>query len=199
MTNISNKPANIAPKLLFLDTETTGVDMYRSGVHEIGGIIDIGGKIVDEFLITSDIFEDDEVSSSALEECKITLEQIHKYDPPEKAFKDLQAILGKYVDRFNKLDKFTVIGYFAEFDNKMLRRWWGRNGDKFFGSWFHHPWIDVASLAAYVYMDQRHLIPSFKLEELVKYLKIEMDGEQTHNGFYDSYLTRQVYYKITEG
>lgn len=44
-------------------------------------------------------------------------------------------ILGKYVDKYNKNDKFTVVGHNVKFDLDMLRNWAYRCNEKFIASY----------------------------------------------------------------
>lgn len=59
------------------------------------------------------------------------------YPPMGEIYKQFVDLLSKYVDRYNKKDKFFLAGYnIASFDNSFLRAWFIQNGDKYFGSWF---------------------------------------------------------------
>jgi len=184
-------------KVLFLDTETTSVDTEHCGMYQVSGIIDIGGKTVEEFNVFSDIFSDDLVEESAFEKNGYTLAKIHQLPYPLKAFSQFSNILRKYVDQYDKKDKFIVIGYMADFDNRVLRRWFSKNGNKFFGSWFWVPWLDVIQLAMYMYQDQRDQFENFKMGTVAKFMGLECEDKKAHDAVYDAQLTRQMYYKLT--
>ena len=185
-------------KLLFIDTETTGDDTNFCGVYQISGIVDIDGEISEEFDLRCNIFKDDLVVQEALEKCNVKIEDIYKFDSPLKTFLNLKKILKKYVDPFKKEDKFVVIGYFADFDNRVLRRWFKKNNDEYFGSWWFHPWLDVAQIAAYVFIDQRIAIKSFKLSSVSEFAGLNFEENKLHDSLYDARLTRELYCKLTQ-
>ena len=186
-------------KLIFLDTETTGVDTDRCGMFQIAGSIDIDGKEVDNFNYFCDIFPEDLIVPEALEINKVTEKKIHSFVPPVRAFNLFQGKMAKYVDKYDKKDKFIVVAYIADFDNRVLRRWFKMNGDSYFGSWFWVPWIDVAVLAAYTYQDRRSEIENFKQGTLAKFMGIKFDDNSLHDSQYDLGILKQIYYKLAEG
>ena len=52
----------------------------------------------------------------------VTREQILAYPPMQQVYQEFVSMLGKYVDKFNKKDKFFLVGYNnAAFDNQFLR------------------------------------------------------------------------------
>lgn len=185
-------------KVIFLDTETTSVDTEHCGMYQVSGIIDIDGKTVEEFNVFSDIFSDDLVEKSAFDTNGYTLAQIHKLPHPLKAFSQFCNILRKHVDQYDKKDKFIVVGYMADFDNRVLRQWFSKNGNKFFGSWFWTPWIDVMQIAMYIFQDQRHEMENFKLITVAKFVGLVADADKNHDALYDAKLTRDLYYELTK-
>ncbi len=186
-------------KQIFIDTETSGIST-RCGVIQIAGIIDIDGETKEEFDIKCGLFKDDLIEEKSFEKTGMTIEKISKLPNPTSSYKILTEILSKYVDRYDKTDKFNAIGYFASFDSEHLRSWFKKNNDDFFGSWFFHPWIDVAQLVAYTYQEDRELFPNFQLSTVAYMMELtdKMNDEQYHDGLYDIRATRKIYYKIHE-
>jgi len=191
----TNKGEERMIKQLFIDTETTGVDRDLSGVWQIGGIIKVG-KREEEFEINCDIFEEDEINPKAFETNDMTLEKIAKFQPPEKALEQLIGILDKYVDKYDKKDKFIVLGYGAEFDQQILRNWFYKLGDDYFGSWIWHPWIDIMVLAQYVLQGVRPNLENFKQRTVADYLQIRTDETKLHSALYDAQIARKIYNKL---
>jgi len=185
-------------KTIFIDTETTGIDTDRCGVYQIAGIIDVDEKTVEEFNLFCDIFPDYYVDPKVFDVGKmhITLEDIHKLPSPEKTFLGLKKILKSHIDKFDKKDKLIAIGYVADFDNRVLRRFFRKNHDEFFGSYFWHPWIDVMNLAMFVYQDKRAEIESFKLESMAKFMGINTEDINFHDAMADIKITREMYYSL---
>jgi len=184
-------------KLIFLDTETTGTDRKKSGVYQIAGIIECDGK-AEEFDLKCNIFENDFIDQKAFESNKMSIEKIMTFPDPKDTFNEFIELLSKYIDRYNKNDKFTAIGYFSEFDAEMLRNWFIKNGDNFFGSWFWHPFLDVSQLVAYVYQDNRDLFTNFKLSTVAYMLEVtnEKDEGVFHDALFDAKITRDIYWKL---
>lgn len=186
-------------KQIFVDLETTGIS-NRCGVIQIAGIIDIDGETKEEFDIKCGLFKDDLIEEKSFEKTGMSIEKISKLPNPTTAYKSLISILSKYVDKYDKKDKLIAIGYFADFDNQFLRSWFKKNGDEFFGSFFFHPWIDVAQLVAYTYQQDRDLFPNFQLPTVAYMMELadKIQDEQYHDGLYDIRMTRKIYYKIHE-
>lgn len=181
-------------KQLFIDTETTGIDPKKNGLFNIGGVIVNDGRI-EEFDLFCDVFTEDTFDLGAMEKNGFTNEQIAKLPDPEVTFNQFIGILDKHIDKYDKEDKFYVFGYFSEFDCQFLRQWFWNNGDQYFGSRFHHPWLDVSVIAMYYLMEkgERHLLENFKLTTVARYLGIDIDDNKSHTSLYDAQLAKQVY------
>jgi len=184
-------------KLIFLDTETTGTDRKKSGVYQIAGIIECDGK-AEEFDFKCNIFDGDLVDKKAFEANKMSINKIMTFPNPKDTFREFIDLLSKYVDRFDKKDKFVAIGYFSEFDAEILRTWFIKNNDNYFGSWFWHPFLDVAQLVAYVYQEDRDMFPNFKLSTVAYMLEVtnEKDEGVFHDALFDAKITRDIYWKL---
>lgn len=103
-------------------------------------------------------------------------------------------MLAKYVDKFNKKDKFFLVGYNnAAFDNQFLRGFFLQNGDVYFGSWFWANSIDVMVLASAYLAERRPEMENFKLSTVAKFLGVSVSDDSLHNALYDIELTRAVY------
>jgi DNA polymerase-3 subunit epsilon len=184
-------------KQMFIDTETTGVDTRTSGVYQIGGII-IAGKRGEEFEFNCDIFTEDEISPKAFEKTKITLKDISKYPPPDQIHQQFINIMDKYVDRYDKKDKFVVFAYGSEFDQRILSNWFYKLGDDYFRSWFWHPWICIMNLAMYALQGDRKELENFKLLTVAEYLHVRVKEDKLHTALYDAQLAKKVYHKLVD-
>jgi DNA polymerase-3 subunit epsilon len=182
-------------KLMFIDTETTGTDTLMSGVWQIGGIIECGRRS-EEFLFECDVFEENIFDPSVVEVTGITPEKLSRMADPEETHQQFVELLDKYIDRYDKKDKFTAVGYFAEFDQKIIRNWFERNDDDYFGSWFWHPWICVANAVAFTYIKDRSDFANFKMEVVADQLGIDFDSNNLHNALFDAKIAREIYYKL---
>ena len=181
-------------KLLFFDLETTGTNPGRNGIHQISGQIVIDGKHVQDFDFHVQPNPKAVIEDAALQVGGVTREQILAYPPMEQVYKEFVAMLGKYVDKYDKKDKFFLVGYNnAAFDNQFLRGFFLQNGDVYFGSWFWSNSIDVMVLASAHSADRRAEMENFKLSTVAKFLGVSVSDDSLHNALYDIELTRAVY------
>lgn len=184
-------------KIFYFDLETTGTNPGKNGIHQISGMIEIDGKVMEEFDFhvkpnPRAIFED-----TALAVAGVTKEQIMSYPEMGVVYNQLVTMLSKYVDKYDKNDKFFLCGYNnAAFDNQFLRGFFLQNGDMYFGSWFWSNSIDVMVLSTVYLSTKRAAMENFKLSTVAATIGIDVKEDELHNAMYDIYLTRGIYLKI---
>lgn len=185
-------------KKFFFDLETTGVNPAKNGIHQISGIIEIDDVVVEEFDIKVRPNPKAIIEDAALEVGGVSKEQILSYQDMHNGYEELTGILSKYVDKYDKKDKFFMIGYNnASFDNNFLRGFFLQNGDKYFGSWFWANTVDVMVMATDYLLGERQNMVNFKLSTVADYLGVKVESDKLHDAMYDIYLTREVYRKVT--
>lgn len=185
-------------KIFFFDIETTGTNFWQHGIHQISGCIETNGEVQEFFDFKVAPNPAAKIEQAALDVGRVTLEQIQAYPKMQDVYKALLAILGKYVDKYDKRDKFYLCGFNnASFDNPFLRAFFVQNGDQYFGSWFWSNPLDTFILATPRLAHVRHEMPDFKLKTVCKYMGIEVDEEKLHDAEYDIELTRELYYLCT--
>lgn len=181
--------------LIFLDTETTGTEKEIHGIHQISGIVEVNGDIVDSFDFKFRPFETCEWSEEALIACHKTKEEILAYtDDEQTGILKFITVLNKYINKFDKTEKAFIVGYNIKFDFEMLITSFLRNNEKYFFSYFWSNPIDVMTIAGYSLMMFRHLMVDFKLITVAKQFKIQLEEEKLHDALYDIEITRNVYY-----
>lgn len=182
-------------KTLYFDLETTGTDPVKNGIIQIAGIIDINGKITDQFNYKVRPFDVDEIEDKALEVNQTTREKIKLYDPAPAVFVKLIDTFAKAIDRYNKFDKFYAAGFNANFDISFLREFFNKNGDQYFGSWFNGVPVDGYYIAKW--LQWRGLIApeNLKLETLCKLFNIEISA---HDALSDIAATRELILKFND-
>lgn len=186
-------------KLFYYDVETTGVKYWRNGIHQISGAIEIDGEIKEYFDFKVRPYPDAIIDPKALEVGGVTLEQVMAYPPMSEVYSQILRMLGKYVDKYDKGDKFFLAGYNnAAFDNAFFRAFFVQNGDQYFGSWFWPHALDVYILASEYLKEVRPQMENFKLHTVAKQLGIEVDESKLHQADYDIDLTIQIYKIVTK-
>lgn len=184
-------------KLFFLDLETTGVRYWKNGIHQISGAIEIDGVVVERFDFKVKPYKDAIIEDAALEISGVTREDLEDYADFEDVYDQIIAMLARYVNKYDKKDKFFLIGYNnAAFDNNFFRAFFTQNGDKYFGSWFWANPIDAYCLASFHLMQRRIYMPDAKLHTTAKMLGIPVDESRLHDAAYDIDLTRQIYHEV---
>lgn len=185
-------------KLLFFDIETTGVMHWRNGIHQISGCIEIDGEVQEYFDYRVCPNPSCTISDEALAVSNLTKDIVLSYPPMKEVYDHFVGMLGKYVDKYDKSDKFFLVGYNnASFDNQFLRAFFVQNGDNYFGSWFWSSSLDVMILAGEYLKDRRHLMVDFKLTTVAKFLGIDVDETKLHDAVYDINITREIYSIVT--
>lgn len=189
-------------KLFFFDLETTGTEFWKHGIHQISGCIDINGEVKERFNFRVAPNPAAKIVPEALAVGNVTEEQIKAYPPMQEVFALISTMLGKYVDKYNKQDKFYLVGFNnAGFDNQFFRAWFTQNGTtekeraygNYFGSWFWSNPMDVFVMATPKLMAVRHTMEDFKLKTVAKALGVEVDESRLHDAAYDIELTRQIF------
>jgi len=184
-------------KIFYFDLETTGVRHWKNGIHQISGAIEVDGEIKEYFNIKVQPFKDALVEDEALAISGITKKDLETYLPFKEGYSLITGLLSKYVDKFNKRDKFFLCGYNnASFDNSFFRAFFVQNGDNYFGSWFWSSSIDAMVLASQYLIDKRSEMIDFKQSTVAKFLGIEVDETKLHDAEYDVNLMIQIYKKV---
>lgn len=182
--------------LCFIDTETTGTDPVKNGIIQIAGMVTkFENKelfVLNTFNYKLQPFHNDEINPEALKVTNTTEMELWKRELPTKVYKKITTIFGDYCSKFDKTDKMIMVGYNAIFDYNMLRSWFEKLGDKYFGSWFHYPPIDVMNMAIVELFPVRNILPNFKLATVADYLSIKPEGE-LHDAMIDIDLTKKVF------
>ncbi|MBW7995336.1 MAG: 3'-5' exonuclease [Candidatus Glassbacteria bacterium] len=184
-------------KRLFCDCETSGLDNKKHAVLQIAGIVEINGKVEEEFNLRAAPIDGDSCSAQALEVNGLTMEQIQAFPPAEGAYATFCSILEKYVNKFDRSDKLSFLAYNASFDADFIRQWFKKLNDNYFGSWFFNPPIDVMVLAAHHLEPERHKMPNFKLATVAEYLGIEFSEGDLHDALFDVKLCREIYLRLS--
>lgn len=183
---------------IFYDTEATGTKFWKHSLHQVSGLIEVDGEVVEEFDFCVRPHPNAKIEPSALVVGKVTLETIMDYPEMGAVLSQFTALMDKYIDRFDRADKAYLIGFNnSSFDDRFLRAWFELCHNRFFDAYFWTSSIDTMVLAAEYLKHRRPMMPSFKLHRVAMELGIDVDPNKRHEALYDALLTREVYRRVT--
>ena len=84
-------------KILFFDTETTGIDSTLHSLIQIAGIIDIDGEVKETFSFNVKPHPEFEIDNDALKINKITRQQMETFPEMNDVRKCLTRMFSKYI------------------------------------------------------------------------------------------------------
>jgi DNA polymerase-3 subunit epsilon len=112
-------------------------------------------------------------------------------------YRELLEVLEKYVDKYDRNDKYIFGGYNVEFDIKFLRNLWESNGDVYFGSWFAYGSIDPSAvLRFFQYCEKGPNVVRAKLTDIAAEFGVLEEG--AHDALVDVRMTQNVTRKMME-
>ncbi|WYL03748.1 3'-5' exonuclease [Fusobacterium polymorphum] len=185
-------------KIIFIDTETGGVNAEKSALIQLSGIIEVDGAEKEKFNFYIKPFENSEVNEKALEVQGRTLEELgtEKYIDESIIYKKFLEILDKYIDKYDKNDKFIVAGYNVKFDIDILKALFERNNNKFLFSYFNSSMLDpLYSVRLLQVAGMLPVLENNKLETWCKYFNIEL---KAHDSLQDITATKKLIEKLIE-
>ena len=177
-------------KIFWFDTETTGLGFNKCSILQLAALIEQNGEIIEKCVFHMQPHMDALVDQKATDKHGITPEMWQHFDTQEVGINKLRAFLARHVNKYNRLDKFVVAGYNVNFDVQMLRAAFLRDGDKFFGSWFFWPVIDVQTYVAEGILSQNLNLPNYQLSTVCKHCGIDIVA---HDALSDIHATRNLY------
>ena len=174
-------------KILFIDTETGGLDPTRNSLLSIGLVIWQEFRIIDstEILVDDGILN---VSKRALEINKIDLDE-HRANAltSELAIKRFENFLSKH---FNVDEKITLGGHNINFDVNFLRHFLVQHNY----DWhirFSHRFVDTATILYYLYLSEKLKEKAISTDEAFKLFGINVD--KRHSALGDAIATAKLF------
>ena len=180
---------NLGNKVFWFDVETTGLDPIKQDIIQLAFLIEIDGDIIEGQNLLMQPFDYNAINQEALDVHGRTIKEIKTYPDPRIVYTELIAILEKYVDRYNPLDKFHPAGYNSRFDLDFLRHFFIKNEDVYFGSWFNYKAIDPLSLLHLLDGIGCVSLDNYRLETVCKHFNIPL---KAHDALSDIHATRDL-------
>lgn len=178
-------------KICYIDTETGGVEPERHALLTVAAIVEIGGDIMGSKKWRVKPWPGDDVEERALDVNGLTREEIAQFPEPEEFLQDFQQFLSEYVNKFDRLDKFVPAGYNVRFDLDFLRAFFGKGGDRYFGSWFSNYPIDPFPVICWLHATGKLILPDLKLGTICDHFAIPL-GEAAHDAMADILATKTL-------
>ena len=89
-------------KVLYFDTETTGLDKEKHALIQLSGIVEVDGEVKEKFDFRIAPFPQDIVDPDALKINGITVEQLATYPKPYLAYANILKLFDKYIDKIKQ-------------------------------------------------------------------------------------------------
>lgn len=183
-------------KILYFDVETTGLDPNKNDITQFAAIVEIDGVVKEEVNWRCQPLDWKAVDEEALKITGVSLEELKTFQTPDKMFHDMARLFAKYIDKFDKNDKFYPAGHNVGFDLEFLQQFWIKNGSVY-GTGSYQNWRTLDSRAICNFLSLKGIIPckDIKLKTLCDYFGIEI---QAHDALSDIRATRLLIKKVME-
>ena len=96
-------------KALWFDVETTGLSHYKNDIIQFACLVEIEGKVVDEYETKIRPFDLTAIDPKALEVNGLTLNEVKDFPDPKIVYNTLVGFLSSYVDKFKKEDISQIL------------------------------------------------------------------------------------------
>lgn len=177
-------------KCLWFDVETTGLSAYKNDIIQIAAIVEIDGKVVDQFESKIRPFDPINVEPKALLINGLKLEDIMRYPEPKVVHSNFTKFLRNYIVPYNKEDKFAPAGYNVKFDIDFLMSFFKKAGDTYYGSYFNYKALDPLYILHMMDYQGKINLPNYKLVTVCNHYGINIDA---HEALSDIKATRELF------
>jgi DNA polymerase III subunit epsilon len=179
-------------RLLFIDTETGGLDPDKHSLLSLAMVIWEDMEIIDsqEILINDGILS---ATKEALSINKIDLEK-HK----QSAISSSQAIEKIFLfisKHFPRQRKITLAGHNVHFDANFLRYFFAANNQNF-SKFFSHRIIDTSSILYYLYLAGHIKRRAISSDDAFSLFDIKVEGRHTAIG--DAIATAKLFTRLLD-
>lgn len=180
-------------KVLWIDTETTGLDPVKQDIITMAFLVEINGEEKDRLYLECQPFDYTTVQAGALQVNGFTVEKLKTLQTPQEAYRKLITFLNKYCDKYDKFDKMLPAGHNIPFDIDFLKHFFLKNRDSYLFSYLDYHKLDTMTLALMLKSAGLENYSNVKLETLAASIGYK---EPLHNSLNDIVATRAYYKKI---
>jgi len=182
-------------KILWFDTETTGLDPKKHSIIQFAAIIEEGGQVKDEINIKFAPIKGTEIDKCALELTGTTREELDARPSAVDAYYQILRFLNTYCNQFDWKDKYYPAGYNVQFDLEFLQALFMKCGGSRYGIGLFINWRRLDPLPVLYLMDYSNKIslPNYKLGTVCEHFGIEINA---HDALSDVRATREVMQRL---
>lgn len=183
-------------KILYMDTETTGTNPMMHEIIQIAAIVEIDGKAVEEIEYKVRPTKWDSIDSTALRVTGKTIEDLKAHEEPIKVYTKFTTMLEKYVNKYDKQDKFYPAGHNVSFDLDFMQQFF-KSCFNIYGMGSYHNWraLDTRILANFMIAHGKLNVSDVKLGTLCGHYGISLDA---HDALNDIRATRLLYKAMSD-
>lgn len=165
-------------KVLFFDTETTGLDERIHEPIQIAMCVKVHNMVVAVKTFYAQPINWDSIDAKALKVNGFTLEQLRGFPKPIETYMEIVQLLTKFVKKFDKNDKFIPAGQNIRFDMRMMDAWFKKLGDNYFYSLVNSKDVlDLLSITTlFKFLGILPNLPNNKLCTVCDYLGIQLEA-----------------------
>ena len=184
-------------KIIFIDTETTGLNSQKHDIIQLAGLVVEDGKVIDSFNYKCQPVNWTDISPQALQVNNTTYEQLHSYETPKESFVKFLEVLNKH---YTPKDKFLIAGQnVKKFDWRFIVSFWEKHKsptDKDFQYFFdNRSSLDLMDLSKPMKTHGILEVENIKLGTIVEALNIQIEGN-LHDALTDITVTYKSFYKL---
>ncbi len=179
-------------KILFIDTETGGLDPLSHSILSVAFTVWENGKIFNskEFLINDGILN---VSEKALEINKIDISEHSRIAlKSEIAVLEIENFLNQ---NFNLDEKIILCGHNILFDINFFKTFWIKNGNDY-NKRFSHRYVDTASLLFFLSITNKLPEDLTSSQKAFDFFNIKID--KRHSALGDVVATAELFNHLLE-
>ncbi len=176
-------------KILYIDTETTGLDPKINDIIQLSGMIEINGEVKETFNFDVKPLNIEAISEEALKVTGKTKEEILAYPEAKEIYRKFVAMLDRYVSKYDRTDKMYVAGYNVRFDVEFLKAFFDKAGNPYFGSYINWKTVDPMPIMHFLEYIGMLSLENYKLSTVCEYFKIPL---QAHDAMSDIKATRAL-------
>lgn len=180
-------------KILFIDTETGGIDPNSTSLLSIGLVAWSNGEILDtkEIFIKHEVFK---ITPEAINLNSINLVNFIKTSvSPEIAFNEISNFINSnFVDSIGNI---VIGGHNTNFDINFLKKFLSTQNIEF-EDYFSHRFVDTASILKFLYYAELLSKDVSSSDQAFQYFNINIDNR--HSALGDAIGTAQLFSKLIQ-